>query len=236
MYGDRAPLYDLLYSSKNYATEAETLHHRLLEMGIPDGAKLLDGGCGSGLHLEQLARWYQVCGFDLAPEMLDLARKRLPTSALWQDDLASFQVEEPVDVAVSLFSAIGYLLDEAALRASAACFHRALRPGGILMVEPWLAPTEFRAGRPFAQTHMDADVALSRVSVSGRQGDISTITMAWTIARRDQTGIEHFVEEHRLWLCPPELFERVFREAGFDTTLERPGLATGRGLLVGRRC
>jgi hypothetical protein len=82
---------------------------------------------------------------------------------------------------------------------------------------------------------MDADVALSRVSMSSREGDISVLTMAWTVARRDQAEVEQFVEEQRLWLCPPELLERVFQEAGFDAAIEWPGLATGRGLLVGRR-
>ena len=235
MYGDRAPLYDLLYSFKNYAAEADALHDRLQALGLEDGARLLDGGCGSGLHLEQLARWYQVSGFDLSADMIALAKKRLPNAPLWQDNLASFQVEEPVDAAVCLFSAIGYLLDEGALRSCAAAFHRALRPGGLLLVEPWLAPAIFRPGRPFAQSHMDADVALSRVSMSSREGDISVLTMAWTVARRDQPEIEQFVEEQRLWLCPPDLLERVFQEAGFDAAIEWPGLATGRGLLVGRR-
>lgn len=235
MYGNRAPLYDLLYSFKNYAAEAEFLHDRLQKLGVPDGARVLDGGCGSGLHLQQLSRWYQPLGFDLSAEMLAIAQKRLPTADLWQASLASFAVEEPVDAALSLFSAIGYLLTEAELRSSAASFFRALKPGGILVVEPWLSPAVFTAGRPFAQSHMDAEIALSRVSISAREGDFSLLKMAWTVARKGDPEIEYFVEEQRLWLCPHELLEQVFREAGFDCRVELPGLDAHRGILVGRR-
>lgn len=233
MYGDRAAYYDLLYQGKNYAEEAEFLHQRILTAGIPDGAVLLDGGCGTGLHLQQFSRWYRPQGFDLSPEMVELARKRIPAAKLWSDNLASFQVSEPVDVAVSLFSAIGYLLDETQLRASADSFFRALRPGGLLILEPWLSPDLFRAGRPFAQQYMDADIALSRVSVSALEGEISLLKMAWTVVKRGSLEIEHFVEEQRLWLCPHPLFLQIFRDAGFEAEMEQPGL--GRGLLIGRR-
>ena len=46
-------------------------------LGDVAGLDVVDAGCGSGICSEKLARGgAHVCGFDITPEMLDLARKR----------------------------------------------------------------------------------------------------------------------------------------------------------------
>ena len=71
-----AAFYDALYSWKDYPAEAARL--RELIARHTDGTRLLDVACGTGKHLEQLQRWYEVEGLDLDPGLLDLARQRCP--------------------------------------------------------------------------------------------------------------------------------------------------------------
>ena len=51
---------------------------RLIELlGLPSGARVLDVPCGQGRHAHLLAEaGYDVDGFDLSKDLLDIARKR----------------------------------------------------------------------------------------------------------------------------------------------------------------
>jgi hypothetical protein len=72
-----ARVYDLLYEAagKEYAVEAEALH-ALIQTRRPGAASLLDVACGTGAHLLHMRRHYAVAGVDLAPTMLEAARRR----------------------------------------------------------------------------------------------------------------------------------------------------------------
>ncbi len=233
LYGSRAALYDLIYAWKDYDAEIERIHALLGGLGVPDGGTLLDAGCGTGKHLAGLAKWYRASGFDGAEPMLAIARQRID-APLWRADLADFAVPEPVDAATCLFSAIGYLPDEASLRASAACFARAVRPGGALLVEPWLTVETWDTGRPFAQSTTRPEVAVARVNVAERDGDFAVMNMRWLVAPRGGP-IEQWEEHHRMWLCPHETLLAAFSDAGFDCRIDPDGLMPKRGLLVGVR-
>lgn len=234
MYGDHANLYDYMYHWKDYAGEAEALRALLLAEGVPAGGRLLEAAVGTGTHLSLLAPHFQVAGFDLNAGMLAVARQKVPGASLWQADMARFAVDAPFDALISLFSSIGYLTELDQLRAAAACFHAALRPGGVLVVEPWLTVEQWRAGRASLQTYDSPDLKLARATVSETDGDISVMDMHWLVVRTGQP-VEHFVDRHRVWLCPRDVMRAAFEEAGFEVRFDEPGLPRGRGLFIGRR-
>lgn len=233
MYTDHADLYDLIYSAKDYAAEAQRLHALLASLGVPDGARLLDAACGTGRHLAELGRWYQTLGFDQSEAMLRIARRRVE-APLWRADLQDFTLAEPVDAATCLFSAIGYLTDEAALRRAADCFAAAIRPGGALLVEPWLTLERWDTGRPFAQSANSPELSVARVNVAEREGELAVMNMRWFVVPRGGP-ITRFEEHHRMWLCPHATLCAAFDEAGFTCHIDEDGLMKDRGLLVGIR-
>ena len=228
MYGDRAELYDLLYHFKDYAGEAARLKVLLAKHGIPDGSRLLEGGCGTGEHLRHLG----ASGFDLSPEMIAIARAKAPGADLWTADLASFTVTHAYDAFLCLFSAVGYL-DEAGLRSCARCVAAALRPGGVAVIEPWLQVDQLDVGRPSLQTYDSPDLKIARACVSELDGDVSVLRFHWLVARRGRP-VEAFEETHRLWCASPDVLRSAFSDAGFEVRFEPDGLS-GRGLLVARR-
>jgi hypothetical protein len=152
---------------------------------------------------------------------------------LWTADLADFTVERPVDAFVCLFSAIGYLEGEERLRSCARAVAAAVRPGGALVIEPWLAPEQVDPGRPSLDTAEAPDLRIARACVSELDGDVLVVPFTWLVARRGQP-VETFTEVHRLWCAPTALVVAAFADAGFDARF-LPGGLTGRGLVVGTR-
>ena len=234
MYAGRAALYDLIYNWKDYAAEAALLAEILAAHGVAPGARILEAACGTGNHLLHLRGQFAVAGFDLHDEMLAVARPKLPGVPLFQADMTALSVREPYDALLCLFSSIGNLCDTHALRAAAAAFARALRPGGVLLVEPWFTAEQWDDGRPTGQLYSTPDLVLARVSMAGRDGDLALFDLSWLVAARGRP-VEHFVERHRMWLCPRETMRAAFEEAGFKVHFDPDGLGTGRGLFIGQR-
>jgi daunosaminyl-N,N-dimethyltransferase/N-dimethyltransferase len=235
MYGHRARYYDPIYHWKDYAAEAARLRALLAAEGVAPGAQLLEAACGTGTTLALLRADYRVAGFDLADAMLAVAREKVPDVALFRADMTDFAVDAPVDALLCLFSSIGYVHPEARLRAAAACFARAVRPGGALIVEPWLAPDGYTPGRASMQTYDGAGLKLCRACISQREGEMAVLRFHWLAAAQGAPEVEHFVETHHLWLCPTATLLAAFEDAGFACRMEPDGLSPGRGLLIGRR-
>lgn len=234
MYGSHAELYDRIYHWKDYAADAEKLRDLLTAEGVPDGGRVLEAACGTGSYLVPLSAWYEVAGFDLSPAVIRRAREKLPAARLFVADMTDFGVDEPHDALLCLFSSIGYLRSPEQLRAAADCFARALRPGGALVVEPWLTAETFSGGKVGQDVVDSDDLVLCRQYHSRVEGELSIVRFHWLVARPDR-GTEHFAEEHVMWLCPRDVLQATFEAAGFETRLTDDGLMEHRGLLIGRR-
>ena len=230
MYGDRARLYDLIYDFKDYAEDAERLHAILAAEGVADGGRFLEVACGTGTYLVEFRRWYEVAGLDQSGAMLAIARQNLPDVELIRGDMSDFEVARAFDAVGCLFSSIGYLRTEAALVGAAASFARALRPGGVLLVQPWIFREDWRDGEPHLMTGGSDDVKVCRANVAASEGDDAILDFHWLVVRRGE-GVEHFTERHRLRFWTREEMDAAFADAGFDVRYE----AEGRGLYVCRR-
>ena len=77
-----------------------------------------------------------------------------PEAAFHRDDMTDFDLGRRFDALVCMFSSIGYAKTEERLRAAAEAMGRHLEPGGVLVVEPWLAPDDWQDGH-VAATFVD---------------------------------------------------------------------------------
>jgi len=233
-YGSTAEFYDRLYHYKDYASDCQRIREIFDAEGVEEGAHVVEAACGTGNYLGNLSRFYRVSGFDCSPEMLGVARSKLPGVDLFQADMEDFSVLEPRDALVCLFSSIGYLLSQASLEAAARCFAAAVRPGGCLLVEPWITLDGFDPGKPTVQVYNDDNLALARMCVSRLEGQVSVLDFNYMIAFRDHQ-VEQLQESHRLWMAPHDVLVAAFENAGFEIRYDASGFSEGRGLLVGRR-
>jgi ubiquinone/menaquinone biosynthesis C-methylase UbiE len=98
---------------------------------LPDGARLLDVGCGTGNLLERLGGRFECAGCDPAEEMLRRAHTRNPGVELKVAAAEALPFEDGRFDAVLCIEVVRYLADPGpALRELA----RVLRPGGLALV------------------------------------------------------------------------------------------------------
>jgi SAM-dependent methyltransferase len=111
-----------------YPIEEPIVHEILAE--LPPGTAL-DAACGTGRHAEYLSSLgHHVIGVDSSPDMLDLARQRVPDAEFRRGDLHPLPVpDNHFDIAVCAL-ALTHLDD---LTPAFAEFARVLRPGGHLV-------------------------------------------------------------------------------------------------------
>ena len=232
MYRSTAHVYDLVYEAtgKDYAAESAEVH-ALVQRHRPGASTLLDVACGTGGHLRHLRTWYEVTGLDLEPAMLDAFRAVTPGVTVVEGDMRAFDLDSTFDAVVCLFSSVGYMRDEAELDAALSAMGRHLRPGGVLVVDGWVRPDEWRDGAPAdVQVARSDDVTVVRVTRSGRVGTRTTLEMHHLIATAE--GIEHLVDNHELTLFNREQYEHAFTHAGLSVETV-PGFMPGRDRYVG---
>jgi SAM-dependent methyltransferase len=213
-FSQTAEVYDLLYEAagKDYGAEAEVLH-RLVQSLRPGAATLLDVACGTGAHLAHLRRWYDVVGADIEPSMLAVARQRCPGVELVESDMRALALGRRFDAVTCLFSSVAYG-DE--LDAALAALAAHLAPGGVLVLDGWIRPADWRDPSPphaLTARSPDGSLAACRVGRSARDGRHTNLELHYLIGRTGQDTV-HVVEHHELTLFTDEEYRRAFTAAG----------------------
>lgn len=231
MYGKLADLYDPIYSFKDYRRETALLVALARRHARSVGRDWLDVACGTGRHLEELARRYRCVGVDSSPEMLRIARRRLPRTRLVRGDVRRFRLRRRFDVVSCLFSSIGYLPDETGLREAFRNLAAHLKPGGLMIVEPWLPPGRFRPGHVGLVTYDAPELKIARMNDATIEGGRSVMRMHYLVGRRGEP-VRHVVSVHRLSLFPRGRTLALLRDAGLTAWFDPDGLMPGRGLFL----
>ena len=127
-------MYDARWSFYIEATTRATI----ARLSPPPNARVLDVGCGSGVLLRELAREFPqvaLVGLDPVPEMLAVARQRVPPGTElregWAEELP-FEDDE-FDLVVSC-NVLHYIRQPVAALVE---MSRVLRPGGELVITDW---------------------------------------------------------------------------------------------------
>ena len=144
--------------------------------------------------------------------------------------MANFQLGRQFDAVICLFSSIGYVRKLEQLRSAIRAMTDHLLPGGILAVEPWLTPDEFRPGKVFATFVDQPDLKVARMNVNVLRDGMSILDFHYLVGTPE--GVERFTEHHELGLFTREEYLAAFRDSGLETSFDPPGVI-GRGLYLG---
>ncbi|MBI5961183.1 MAG: class I SAM-dependent methyltransferase [Chloroflexi bacterium] len=236
-YTRSAAWYDVLYGMKDYARESQGVHAMITQHKRSTGNTLLDVACGTGRHLEFLREWYAIKGLDLEAGLLESARERCPGVEFVVGDMTQFDLGEQFDVVTCLFSAIGYVrtVDRLGLAIQHMANH--VKPGGVLIVEPWFECATWNVGRIHANFIDQPDLKIARMNISeirgsAAEGWYSRNDMHFLVATPQ--GVEHFVERHDLGLFEVEQYLAAFTASGLEPIHDPQGI-TGRGMYIGKR-
>jgi 2-polyprenyl-3-methyl-5-hydroxy-6-metoxy-1,4-benzoquinol methylase len=109
-------------------------------LGLPTGSCILDLCCGHGRHTLALAqRGYQMTGQDLSEVFLREAQAQAITQHVqvrWvQNDMRTIPWASEFDAVINMFTAFGYLEHEAEDQKVLQQVYKALKPGGLFLME-----------------------------------------------------------------------------------------------------
>lgn len=230
--GPVSELYDLVHQGKgkDYGQEAVDLV-ALITKHSPEADSLLDIACGTGAHLRHLAEHFtSVEGLELSQDMLSIARRRNPGTALHHGDMRDFSLDRRFSAITCMFSSIGHMADQGELSRALERFAAHLEPGGVIVVEPWWFPETFTPGFVGTSTIEADNATITRVSHSSLSGRATRIEVHYLVAGAG-TGISHHEETHHITLFSREQYEQAFTGAGLSVEFV-PGGPSGRGLFV----
>jgi SAM-dependent methyltransferase len=230
-YTRRPAVYDLEYSFKDYEEECARIVE-IVRARAPEARTLLDVACGTGKHLACLRTSFDCEGVDLDAGLLDVARARLRNVPLREGDMRTLDLGRRFDVVTCLFSSIGFAGDLDGLDATARSLAAHVADGGVLLVEPWLTPDVWQAGRPHALAASADGLALARVTIAGQNGRLSTTDMHYMLGTPE--GVEEWREWHELCLFTVEEMRSALAATGLAIEHDPDGLM-GRGLWIGTR-
>lgn len=199
--------------------------HELIcrKLGLTDGARLLDIGCGWGGMVIHAARQHgtRCVGITLSNEQFDLANKRVSEAGV--SDLVELRLQDYRDVGDQPFDAVSSIgmaehvgwrhLDEYSAQLA-----RLVRPGGRVLnhqISNWISKRPIRRDDGFIQRYVFPDGELYDPSVT-----VAALQGAGLEVRHVESLREHYAITLRHWVAN--------LEATWDDAVERIGLGRAR--------
>jgi SAM-dependent methyltransferase len=138
---ERATRWGRLWGSRarDWAASEEqqlpTYEEAIRRVGISEGRRVLEVGCGTGVFLRAAAdRGAEVHGLDASEALLELARERVPEADLRLGDMEALPYEDDRFDVVAGFNAFFFAVDiVAALREAG----RVAKPGAPVVIQVW---------------------------------------------------------------------------------------------------
>lgn len=233
-YGELAKYYDVFYAWKDYAKESRVLVRLIERYKNSPGNSLLDVGCGTGQHIKHLRKKFDCVGVDASDAMLEQARRNVKGVEFTRGDMEDFDLGRGFDVVLCLFSAVGYVRTYTRLARTLRNFAKHLRPGGVVIIEPWFAKSAWNAGHVHVLAQGSDDLKVVRVDYASIIGGLSVLDERIIVAEKGK-GISSYRDRMVMGLFEKEEFLRLMGDAGLRAKYLKTSLTPGRGLYIGTK-
>ena len=251
VFNDYARFYDLLYKDKDYAAEVDYIASLL--QCCSGSVKLLELGCGTGIHASLLAQaGHEVHGVDASPDMLNSATERmasLPNEISQRisfelGDVRSYRAKKQFDAVLSLFHVISYQTTVACLRSTFETVKFHLKPGGLFIFDFWYGSTVLSDPPVVRLKELEDEfIKLTRIAVPVIHPNENIVEVNYKIfvTNKATQSIKEIQESHRMrYLFLPEI-DILLNDSGMQRiraeewmTGNRPSLSTWSVCIVAR--
>jgi len=228
MYRQLASYYDEIYHFKDYQKEAQKIETSIQQHKKSPGDHLLDVACGTGNHIAYLKQRYNVEGLDFSSEMLRIAREKHPEIGFHRGDMTSFKLNTRFDIITCLFSAIGHVKTKSRMRRAVRNMAQHLQPGGLMILEPWITPANFRKGIVGYNSVEKPSLKIARINISKVRGPVSAFEYHYLIGTPSK--VQHVIDRGSLGLWTHEEHLEAFRDAGLEVSFDSEG-SDGSGVV-----
>jgi ubiquinone/menaquinone biosynthesis C-methylase UbiE len=233
LYKLTAKYYDKIYHWKDYKKESEKIKSLIKKFKRSKGKEMLDVACGTGSHIPFLKNQFNITGLDLDKDMLKEARKKLPDIKFLSGDMRTFHLKKKFDVIVCLFSAIAYMHTRAELRKAIRNFSGHLKEGGLMIIEGFIPPKEFKPDLVHGVYFNEPDLKIFRATKATKKGNI--MTMDFHILAADRKGVKYINEKHFAAMYDDSVFIDIMKEEKLNTICIENGFMKGRSLFLGMK-
>ena len=239
---DYLRIYAPVLPPERTAREVEGIVRLLEQFGAPPGSALLDLACGHGRHAIPLAqRGYRVTGQDLSQVFLRRAEadaRAAGVSVRWlHGDMRQIPFEAEFDGLINIFTAFGYLESEDEDLDVLRQVRKALRPGGLFLLETMHRDALVRGYQPHGITrHEDGLLVLEERAfdqLSGRNHVRVTLILPDGTRREHQHAARVYSATDLARLCASAGLEVAAHYGGLDSSALR--LNSPRLVLACRR-
>ena len=226
VFDSYAAYYDLLYRDKDYIAEAEHVASYIREHA-PQAKRILEFGCGTGVHAEHLARMgFNVVGVDLSETMLTRAKARQAEMSteianrisFIKGDVRNIRTGETYDAVISLFHVMSYQTTNVDLEDTFTTAATHLTTGGVFLCDFWYGPAVLSQRPGVRVKHLENEKArVLRIAEPEMFPNENKVDVNYTLLIEEiGTGnIQRMFEKHCMrYLFKPEL-ELLMKYSGF---------------------
>lgn len=198
-YDSIGPEYER-WSGESVSDPARERYTRLMLDSLPEGAAVLDLGCGSGALLtRRLSERFAVTGIDLSKRMIELAKRNVQNAKFVRADMAAADLPADSFDGVCAFYSLTHLPPEE-LPAVLRSISNWLKPGGLFVgsmgtgENPGAVESDWLAGVPmYFAGHAagkneellgEAGLRVTRLQPETHQEAGSPVSFTWVVASR----------------------------------------------------
>jgi SAM-dependent methyltransferase len=191
------------------------------DLGKTEIYKVLDFGCGTGVHLNTLVgEGLELYGYDRNEYMLDVARHKYPDLFVSSD---YSQIPPDLDLVYSLFDVVNYQISDADVQIFFCSLASKLSSGAILVIDGWHYPG-VKLDPP---TVRERDIDLESVTITRRvqpssRDEHRTTVLDITLEGKVRSEILAR-ESHTMRAFQQDELEDVARACGFKEINFRDG-------------
>lgn len=217
LYSDLASWFPLLTPPGEYAEEAEIYHQVILKYsrgGQPES--LVELGSGGGHNALHLKAHFRLTLVDISSSMLETSRQLNPECEHWPGDMRTVRLGQEFD-AVLIHDAVGYMNNEADLRAAVETAFAHCRRGGVALFCPDFTKETFTPGTSHGGVDGDGRAIryLEWTWDPDPADDWYYVDFAYLL-REGEAAVRVSGDRHVLGLFPRAMWEKVIRGAGFE--------------------
>jgi SAM-dependent methyltransferase len=206
-----SPYYHQLYAGRNYEEAASFIDKLLLHLNPGSGSTMLDIACGKGRHAIHLAgKGYDVTGIDLSKDSIEEASlSETENLHFYQHDMRLPFWINYFDYAFNFFTSFGYFQSVRENYNVVETIHKALKPGGKLVMDFMNVPYFSQKLIPWSRV----DTGTVQFNIERYQTELAFFKTIYIWDKINNTN-QQFREELLKFQLPD--FEKMFSHFGLE--------------------
>jgi len=213
VFDNYAKYYNLLYKDKDYKNEVDYIDLLIKKYSKNNkkGMRILDIGCGTGIHANYLAEMgFKVTGIDFSKEMISIANKgKVKNTDFFVYNATSFDLSVKFDVILSLFHVVSYQTENQNIKDLFVNVSKHLKKNGLFIFDFWYGPAVLSEGPSVRIKRLeDNDIKIVRLAEPEIMVNNNIVKVNYELHITDKLGkkSETINETHNMrYLFIPEI-------------------------------